>query len=182
MKQAVDTREWCRADVEGSKVTRGIFVPPGVFVGGVLLHAAQALPFSRRLSSWPRDRQLPPRPNCSGPPSCVVLCLCLSRESCPLFRAESSPVVQCSAVQCRLCSAALKSNVERISPLQNPGALRALHALLPETRLTLQVQYSTVQSNSSPRDTDLSGERRFSVQGAGMVRFGASGFVGAECR
>jgi hypothetical protein len=130
-------------------VTRGISFLL-MFLGGVLLHAAQALPFSPCLSSWPCDRQLPPRPNRSvlSPVSCCV-CACpqvLSSSQCS--RVDSSPVASCSP----------KIQMWSGSTPSKTLCLRALHTLLPETRLTLQVQYCTI--DPSPRDADSSGEGR----------------------
>jgi hypothetical protein len=72
-------------------------------------------------------------------------------KSCPLPNA-----VEFSRVPSR--RAALKFKCGADLPFQNPCALRALHTLLPETRLTLQVQYCTI--DPSPRDADSSGEGR----------------------
>lgn len=148
MNQAVETGECCRAVVEGSKVDSWDFVPP-VVASSSTPHAPSPSLLPIFLAST-CDRQLPPRPTCSV----------LSVPVPVLFPIECSRVPSRRAVQ---CSAALKFKCGADPPppkilVPACGALHTLH-FLSETRLT-------VQSNSSPRDADFSGERR----SAGMRR------------
>jgi len=109
--------------------------------------------------------------------NCLLALIVLSSLLC---RAVPVPVPQVlSSSQCSRVEsspsrrAALNSKVERIFPPPKPLCLRALHTLLPETRLTYK--YSTVQSTRVP-DMRISVARE-EVQAAGMRRdvFGARG-------
>ena len=136
-------------------------------LGGVLLHAAQALPFSPCLSSGLAivNCLLALNRSVLSPVSC---CACACPPSPVLFPMQ----VESNRVPSR--RAALNSKVERISPLQNPCAcVRFTPSCRKPASLTSTVLYNRTQVP----EMRISVAREESVQDAGMRRdvFGASG-------